>query len=107
MQTLEVNPTPGLLKPDPEIPPVCLNHYRIDYDLLSILPRTLAMQYHVVPIEQKGNSLTLAISDPADLQTMDTVRFYLDTGEPKEIRWVTTPWEEIESAILHGYPSYS
>ena len=52
----------GLLKP------------RQDQDLGNVLPHDVARQYNVLPLSRDNNVLTVAITDPSDLMSIDNLR---------------------------------
>ena len=58
-----------------DIPFVQLNNYLIDPAVTSVLPEELARRLEVVPLFLVENSLTLAMTDPANLEVIDQVRF--------------------------------
>jgi len=48
----------------------------IDPSVISLLSGELAKKHKVLPLQTTGNVLTIAISDPTDIITMDEIRFY-------------------------------
>ncbi len=58
-----------------DIPFVQLTNYLIDPAVTSVLPEELARRLKVVPLFLVENSLTLAMTDPANLEVVDQVRF--------------------------------
>ena len=52
---------------------VNINPHQVDPNLMDLVPLTVARKYHIVPFELKENHLSLAMSDPFDLQTIDFV----------------------------------
>ena len=46
---------------------------RLDDDVISAVPRHIAKRYRVVPVYRHGTSLAVAISDPSDLDTIDSL----------------------------------
>ncbi len=41
-----------------------LNSYEIDPDVVKIVPKNVALQFCLIPIDKIGNNLTIAMSDP-------------------------------------------
>ncbi len=58
-----------------DIPFVQLTSYLIDPAVTSVLPEELARRLKVVPLFLVENGLTLAMTDPANLEIIDQVRF--------------------------------
>jgi len=54
-----------------------LADYRVPDDVLALVPRHIARRYKVVPVYKHDNTLTVAISDPLDVDTVDSLRYIL------------------------------
>src|SRR5215469_15991128 len=52
---------------------VDLKNFRIQHDLLRTVPVELMFRYNFVPIEQQGESLVIAVSDPSRLMVLDEI----------------------------------
>ncbi len=50
-----------------------LGNYDVDLDIASIIPGRVARQYLLVPIDKIGNNLTLAMSNPLNVQAIEDV----------------------------------
>lgn len=50
-----------------------LNNYEIDLEIANIVPVRVARQYLLVPIDKIGNNLTLAMSNPLNVQAIEDV----------------------------------
>lgn len=50
-----------------------LGNYEIDSEVIKIIPSRVACQYLVVPIDKLGNNLTLAMSNPLNIQAIEDV----------------------------------
>ncbi len=70
-----------------------------DPDAVALLPREVAEQFCLIPIRKEGDELTVAFSDPADLEAMNEVRYV--TG--MEIKAVAADPDDIEDAIRTYY----
>jgi general secretion pathway protein E/type IV pilus assembly protein PilB len=68
-------------------------------DVISAVPRNVARKYRVIPLYNSDAGLAVAISDPSDLDTIDSLNHVLNT--PIEIKVATD--EEIESALNKYY----
>ncbi len=76
-----------------------LGEMRLTDEVISAIPRHIAKKYKVVPVYRHGNSLTVALSDPSDLDTIDSLHHLLRMEI--EVRVATE--EEIEAAIGQYY----
>ncbi len=52
---------------------VDLKHFKIQHDLLRTVPVELMFRYNFVPIEQQGEALVIAVSDPSRLMVLDEI----------------------------------
>src|SRR6201997_2010868 len=52
---------------------VDLKNFRIQHDLLRTVPVELMFRYNFVPIEQRADSLVIAVSDPSQLMVLDEI----------------------------------
>ncbi len=88
-----------LLASEYNLPFVDLDVYGVDPAAAGVLPRHIAQRHHVVPIGTRSGSLVIAISNPADVVTLDTVRAALG----HEFISVVAPGDQIETALAHVY----
>src|ERR1051325_1432451 len=51
---------------------VNLGELKIEDEVIATIPRHIAKKYRVVPVFKHGNSLTVALADPSDLDTIDS-----------------------------------
>src|SRR6266700_1823279 len=78
---------------------VNLGEMHLTDDVISAVPRHVAKKYNVVPVYRHDNTVTVALSDPSDLDTLDSLRHLLNMEvEPR----VASP-EDIEEAIGKYY----
>jgi general secretion pathway protein E/type IV pilus assembly protein PilB len=56
---------------------VNLNDLRIADDVIATIPRHIARKYRVVPVYKHEGSLTVALADPSDLDTIDSLQHLL------------------------------
>ena len=68
-------------------------------DVIAAIPRHIAKKYRVIPVFKDGNSLIIAIADPSDLNTIDTLTHLLRA----EINLQVASEEDIESALNKYY----
>jgi len=50
-----------------------LSNYEINPEIVNIIPARVAKQYLLVPIDKIGNNLTLAMSNPLNVQAIEDV----------------------------------
>ena len=76
-----------------------LADYRVPDEILAMVPRHVARRYKVVPVYKHDNTLTVAISDPMDVDTVDSLRYILKINvEP-----VVSTLPEIEASLARYY----
>jgi type IV pilus assembly protein PilB len=82
------------------MPMVDLTELRVpDTEAMALLPRAMATRYTVFPVSKTGNVLKLAISDPLDVDTLDSLGHVVKlTIEP-----AVAPAEEIKRTIDRFY----
>lgn len=78
---------------------VSLSEIRLDDELISSVPRNIAKRYRVVPVFRHGHHLAVALSDPSDLNTIDSLQHLLRADI--EVRVATE--EEIDAALKKYY----
>jgi general secretion pathway protein E/type IV pilus assembly protein PilB len=78
-----------------------LAEYRVPDDVLALVPKHVARRYKVVPVYKHDNTITVAISDPLDVDTVDSLRYILRMNvEP-----VVAAKNDIEDSIKRYYGS--
>ena len=76
-----------------------LAEYRVSDEVIAMVPRHVARRYKVVPVYKHDSTLTVAISDPMDVDTVDSLRYILKINvEP-----VVATLPEIEAALARYY----
>lgn len=50
-----------------------LNNYEIDGDLTMLIPEEMARKYCLIAIDRIGNALTLAMSDPSNIEAIEAI----------------------------------
>jgi len=78
---------------------VSLSETRLEDDVISAIPRHIAKRYRVVPVYRHGNALGVAISDPSDLDTIDTLHHLLKA----ELELKVASEAEIDAALNKYY----
>ena len=76
-----------------------LAEYRVPDEVISMVPRHVARRYRIVPVYKHDSTLTVAISDPLDMETVDSLRYILKVNvEP-----VVATKPEIEASLARYY----
>ena len=78
---------------------VKLSEMRLEDEVISSVPRHIAKRYRVVPVYRHGNSITIALSDPSDLDTIDSLHHLLKA----EVIISVATEEDIEAALTKYY----
>lgn len=78
-----------------------LSEMRISDEVIAAVPRHIAKRYKVVPVAAHESSITVALSDPSDLDVVDSLHHLLH----KEIDVRVATEESIETAITRYYGS--
>jgi len=83
-----------------------LSEYRFDPKLLALLPKELAAKHRLIPVEfnESTQTLSVAVADPFDVQSIDTLRFYLEE-EGYKLEPMIGREDEVDSAIAKYYTS--
>jgi general secretion pathway protein E/type IV pilus assembly protein PilB len=80
---------------------VSLSALEIPEDVIHSIPGDVARRYGVVPVYRTDSTIRVAISDPLDVETLDSLRFALK----QNIEGVVAPPEEIKNALKTFYPA--
>ncbi|MEI8316185.1 MAG: type II secretion system ATPase GspE, partial [Verrucomicrobiota bacterium] len=76
-----------------------LADYRVPDEVIAMVPRHIARRYKVVPVYKHDTTLTVAVSDPTDVDTVDSLRYILKINvEP-----VVATAAEIEASLSRYY----
>src|SRR5512136_163959 len=78
---------------------VNLSELKIADDVIAAIPRHIARKYRVIPIFKHDNSITVALADPSDLDTLDSLGHLLHAEV--ELRVASEP--DIEAALSRYY----
>ncbi|MBI4352403.1 MAG: Flp pilus assembly complex ATPase component TadA [Candidatus Omnitrophica bacterium] len=88
-----------VLSAELNIPPIHLSWYKIPPDSLSVVPKKLAELYCVLPVSRLGNTLTVAMADPTNVNALDDIAHA--TG--LQVRPMLAAENEIREAIERYY----
>ncbi len=78
---------------------IILADQEIAPEIIRQVPAAVARRYKVVPVFDNDNTLTVALSDPLDIETLDSLRYMLK----RNVEGVVASGEEIEVALDHYY----
>jgi len=78
---------------------ISLRDLDIPQEVLDQVPGEVARRYKIIPVYKTDNTLTVAISDPFDVETLDSLRYILKCN----VEGVVAPAEEIEVALNQYY----
>lgn len=76
-----------------------LSNYEIDEGAIKLIPENVARQYCLIPIDKIGNTVTIAMADPLNMQAIEDIE--LITGSSIQI-FVSTA-TDIKKAIDKYY----
>ncbi len=83
-----------------------LDHHSVDKAAIELIPESIIRQNLVLPLGQDGNRLKILIHDPLDLDTLDMLRFRLNTelacclsSKSKIKRYIDTFLDKISGSI--------
>ncbi len=78
-----------------------LAEYRVPDEVVAMVPRHIARRYKIVPVYKHDNTLTVAISDPLDVDTVDSLRYILKMNvEP-----IVASRPDIDASLTRYYGS--
>ena len=78
-----------------------LKKYEIPEEVIQALTPDIIHHYNVVPVMRHGDTLTVAMSDPSDLETLDSIRYYLG----RDVEAVVADEAQIRQIIDKYYPT--
>jgi len=82
---------------------VNLSELKIADDVIAAIPRHIARKYRVVPVFKHDNNITVALADPSDLDTIDSLTHLLRA----EIDLRVASEADIEAALSRYYAERS
>jgi type II secretory ATPase GspE/PulE/Tfp pilus assembly ATPase PilB-like protein len=78
---------------------VSLDHLVLDPMVVEQVPDEIAIRYRVIPIQDDGFALTLAIADPLDFETLDTLSLVIG----RELNFVCATPKDIQNHLKQFY----
>src|ERR1700688_3523640 len=65
----------GVLSRQYGVPSINLKYYEVDATVIKLIPQDTAIRYQIVPLSRVGSTLTIAMTDPTNVFTMDDIKF--------------------------------
>ncbi len=81
------------------VPSISLEEFEIDPELISLVPKDVAIKHTCMPVQRAGQTLIVAMADPTNIYAIDDLKFL--TG--LNIEPVVTTDTAIEEAVDHYY----
>ena len=78
---------------------VHLGTMKIEDDVISLIPRNTARKYRVIPLFKNDDKIAVAIADPSDLNTIDSLTHLLNA----EVEYRVASEPDIEAALSKYY----
>ncbi len=82
------------------LPLIDLKRFKIDYEIVKIIPVDIARHYQIIPISKMGDTITLAMADPLNIFAIDHVKAL--TGY--KINPIISSSQDIMQTIQLSYP---
>jgi anthranilate synthase component 1 len=76
-----------------------LSNLHLTNDVISLMRPDVARKYRAIPVSQNGGTITVAVNDPSDLETIDTLHHLLQAD--LELKMASE--EDIEAALTRYY----
>ncbi|MDZ4816394.1 MAG: ATPase, T2SS/T4P/T4SS family [Verrucomicrobiota bacterium] len=78
---------------------VHLADYKLSKEIIETIPAAVAKRYRVIPVTLQHNTLLVAISEPQDIELVDTLRHVLH----RNLEFVAATRDDIDNAISQHY----
>lgn len=96
---LDENQLVDILSEQYNVPKIDLSELEIEQEVIEILSDQIVDRYKVVPISRIGNTLTVAMSDPSNMNAQDDIKFLTDYN----VEVVVASGSDIDAAIEKYY----
>ena len=81
------------------IPPINLSKYRIDPEVVKLIPERVARHYLLMPISKIKNVVSVAMADPLNIFALDDIKLLTKS----EVQTIITTSDDIVQAIEKYY----
>ena len=71
--------------------------YKVDTELSNVLPADIAFRYQAAPLKKMGLLLTVAMTDPMDINAVDAIEVYTNN----EVETVICTEQDLNQLLLH------
>lgn len=82
------------------LPLIDLKRFKVDFDIVKIIPINIARHYQIIPISKMGDTITLAMADPLNIFAIDHVQAL--TGF--KINPIISSAQDVNQTIELSYP---
>ncbi len=89
------------------IPYLDLNNYRLDRELIKLVPEKIAKKYSVMPLFTTGNALSLGMVDPQNIVAIDQIRKLTNFDTVDTILISPGGFQAALNTYYHSYGSMS
>ncbi|MBR4532018.1 type IV-A pilus assembly ATPase PilB [bacterium] len=96
---LNENQLVDILSEQYNVPKIDLSELEIQPEVIALLNEQIVTRYNVIPISRIGNTLTVAMADPSNMNAQDDIKFLTDYNVEVVIASAT----DIEAAIAKYY----
>ena len=80
-----------------------LSNYEVDIEVIKLIPENVAKQYNILAIDKIGNSLTVGMSDPLNIQAIEDIELITNC----KVQVFVSTQTDIKEAIKRYYGSVS
>ena len=71
---IKENELASLLSEGLGLPLIDLKRFKIDYEIVKIIPLDVARHYQIIPVSRMGSTVTMAMADPLNIFAIDHVK---------------------------------
>ena len=78
-------------------------NYQVDTELSNVIPAEMAFRYQAVPLKKTGLLLTIAMTDPMDINAVDAIEVYTNN----EVETIICTEQDLNQLLSILYGTYS
>lgn len=87
------------------VPYIDLNNYRVDRELIKLIPEKIAKKYNIMPLFSTGETLSIGMVDPQNIVAIDQVRKLTTFNVVDAILISSGGFQAAFNAYYHSYGS--
>jgi len=87
------------------VPYIDLNNYRVDRELIKLIPEKIAKKYNIMPLFSTGETLSIGMVDPQNIVAIDQVRKLTNFNVVDAILISSGGFQAAFNAYYHSYGS--